>query len=226
MIAEPPATAPATRSFGSGIVLVAMNLIPLFGAVFAGWSTFAIVVLYWIENLIIGAVNVLRMATCRAPAGAGTDSTTSPGQAGAKAFLIPFFVLHYGIFCVVHGVFVFVLLGGRSGAMEFGDWSEALWGIFVQGGGWFILGVAASHLYSFYRNYLQGGEYRRVTLPELMEAPYPRVMVLHIAIVLGAFFVITLGSPLPLLVIFIAGKTLLDWRLHRREHRKWAAPGA
>jgi len=34
--------------------LVLVNVIPLFGVVFFGWSLFEVVVLYWVENLIIG----------------------------------------------------------------------------------------------------------------------------------------------------------------------------
>jgi len=32
--------------------------------VFLGWDTFSIVALYWTENVIIGAINVLKMITC------------------------------------------------------------------------------------------------------------------------------------------------------------------
>jgi hypothetical protein len=41
--------------------LTVANLVPLFGVVFLGWDAAAIVLLYWIENLIIGLFNVLRM---------------------------------------------------------------------------------------------------------------------------------------------------------------------
>ena len=41
--------------------LTVANLLPLIGVVFLGWDAAAIVLLYWIENLIIGLFNVLRM---------------------------------------------------------------------------------------------------------------------------------------------------------------------
>ena len=43
------------------LALIAANLAPLFGVLFFGWDAAAIVLLYWIENLIIGAYNVLMM---------------------------------------------------------------------------------------------------------------------------------------------------------------------
>ena len=48
----------------SVLVLVTANVIPLLGVLFLGWSTFAIVVIYWSENVIIGAINVLKMIVC------------------------------------------------------------------------------------------------------------------------------------------------------------------
>jgi hypothetical protein len=44
--------------------LILVNTIPMFGAMFWGWSLLEIVALYWFENLIIGAINVLKMITC------------------------------------------------------------------------------------------------------------------------------------------------------------------
>jgi hypothetical protein len=62
------------RQYCSGIVLVVMNLIPLVGVVFFGWSAFNIIFLYWSENVIIGFFNVLKMLT----AGAIGDPRVQP----------------------------------------------------------------------------------------------------------------------------------------------------
>src|SRR5882724_7957891 len=45
----------------SAYALIAANALPLFGVLFLGWDTFSIVALYWTENVIIGAINVLKM---------------------------------------------------------------------------------------------------------------------------------------------------------------------
>ena len=44
------------------LFLIAVNLIPLFGVLFFGWSLFSIMFLYWIENGIIGFFNILKIA--------------------------------------------------------------------------------------------------------------------------------------------------------------------
>lgn len=88
------------------------------------------------------------------------------------------------------------------------------------GGFWAVLGLLVSHLFSFAVNYLGKGEFRRTAAPILMIAPYARIMVLHIAILAGAFAVVILGSPVYLLVILIVGKIMLDLKFHNRAHKK------
>jgi hypothetical protein len=226
----------------SAVALALANLVPLLGVVFAGWSLLEVVALYWLENLIIGAINVLQMATV-APAPEYVSShvqdderarsgpvkppdphSAIPGAAHhlAKLFLIPFFVVHYGMFCLVHGVFVFVLLGGEQqidfGAGPFAGLHERV-GTMLSGWLWIaIVGLIASHLYSYFYHFLYRGEFRRTNVAMLMMAPYGRIVVLHVAILFGAFAAQLLGQPMFLLLLLIIGKTILDWRLHQRQH--------
>ena len=87
------------------LALIAANLAPLFGVLFFGWDAAAIVLLYWIENLIIGAYNVLMMILVK---------VKSQSEQFKKLFIIPFFCVHFGGFCAVHGFFLlaFFKLGG------------------------------------------------------------------------------------------------------------------
>ena len=62
----------------------------------------------------------------------------------------------------------------------------------------------------------------------LMMQPYGRIIVLHIAIIGGAFAIMLLGSPVFLLLILIGGKIWLDVKMHlleRRKNAERAAPG-
>ena len=52
----------ASMRWLSAAVLVAVNLVPLVGVAFWGWSLMLILVLYWIESGIVGAINVLKIA--------------------------------------------------------------------------------------------------------------------------------------------------------------------
>ena len=101
-----------TSSVGAVVALVVANVIPLIGVLFFGWSVWTILIVYWLENGIVGAFNVMKIARAQ---GGDDDAATGwtingrPATSMAKAGLIPFFVMHYGLFWVVHGVFVFTL---------------------------------------------------------------------------------------------------------------------
>lgn len=195
-------------------LLVAANLVPVYGVLVLGWAVFPLVLLFWIENVIVGAFNILRML-CARPA---------KGEASAtKLFLIPFFTVHYGMFTFVHGVFVFVLFAG-DGPGGFGGPSDLTVGAWdaVTGShlGWPLLALVGSHLFSFISNYLLGGEFRRTSLQQLMLRPYGRIVVLHVAILIGGFFVHALGSPIWALFLLIGLKLAFDVRAHMRTHAK------
>lgn len=48
----------------SAVMLVGANLVPLAGVLFWGWGVLNVVALYWLENVLIGGINVLKMLTC------------------------------------------------------------------------------------------------------------------------------------------------------------------
>lgn len=234
----------------SVIVLVAANLVPLAGVLLWDWRVFEVVLLYWAENLCIGAINVLKMIVANPdlskvlgkfaevaergggcveeregfPVGniANSAETIEVVHHTAKLFLVPFFCVHYGIFCLVHGAFVVALLSGGgpfSGGGRIGQLSQEVFnGPFLLS----VLVLGGSHLVSFFLNFLGRGEYRKTTLPQLMARPYGRIVVLHLAILGGAFATVLLGTPVVLLLLLIGGKILLDLKMHLLERKKMA----
>lgn len=206
------AARPAWRS-PTAWVLIAANLVPLYGVLVLGWEVLPVMVLFWLENVVIGVFNVLRILLA------------SPGNAaawGQKLVLTPFFCVHYGLFTAVHGLFVFTLFGGEPyEALIDGLWAgDAARAVIAESALWPALAaLAASHLFSFLFNYLGSGEYRAANPALLMFAPYGRVVVLHITIILGGFLAQALQSPLWALLLLIAFKVALDLRAHVREHQ-------
>ena len=51
----------SARRLGAVVALVVANLIPLLGVLFLGWSVWNILIIYWLENGIVGFINVLKM---------------------------------------------------------------------------------------------------------------------------------------------------------------------
>lgn len=213
----------------SAAVLVAVNIVPLVGVAFWGWSLMLILVLYWIESGIVGLINVFKIARARGHSSLGVGGSRVTARmsgiaAGmARGAIIGFFIFHYGMFWVVHGVFVFLLPlfagvstlepgASASGAMDFGP-------LPLEGVALSALGLAVSHGISFFVNYIGRGEYLHVSPEQQMMSVYGRVFVLHITILGGAFVVGFFGTPFAALVLLVALKTMIDLFFHLREHR-------
>ncbi len=200
---------PTLRLSPSALALVAANLVPLAGVLFLGWTVFATLLLFWVENVIVGAFNVLRMLVAQPQIGA---------MWAAKLFMIPFFTFHYGMFVTVHGVFVLTLFGGGFAGRGLPTAATFAHAVQVAGIAPAAWGLALSHGVSFAFNYIGTGEYKSALVPALMFRPYGRVMVLHIVILGGGFLVTLLGSPLIPLALLVVLKTGLDLFGHLREH--------
>jgi hypothetical protein len=213
------------------IVLVVANLLPIYGVLFFGWDAFSIVLLYWAENLIIGFYNILKMAFAK---------VNNPIENLGKLFTIPFFIIHYGGFVAVHGMFIFFLFGKDKGNTMFPighAWPCFL--IFVQllfnvirhywttipnDMKYAIGSLFLSHGVSFVHNYILAGEYKTSISKDLMSQPYSRIFVMHIAILAGAFLTAMIGSPIGVLIVLIVLKTIIDVKFHLRQHKAISSP--
>jgi hypothetical protein len=206
-----PERSPARDLPLSALVLIGANLIPLVGVVGFHWTIYSILLLYWAENVVIGGLNIVRMALAQ---------PESLAVNASKLFTIPFFAVHYGMFTFVHGIFVVTWFGpgvrGMSPAALLAAVREA-------GVGFGILAIAASHLFSLAHNYLASGEFRRALPYQLMFQPYARVMVLHVTILVGGFLAQVMGAPLVTLVVLVGLKIAIDLYAHLAERRKLGA---
>lgn len=220
----------------SGKLLVAVNLGLLLAVIHFDWSVFDVIFLYWAENLVIGVINVLKMATANPDPFQGVkDRFGQPFQVdrrmrlmhtiggwAMKLFLIPFFIVHYGGFCAGHGFFIFALFDGST---ELGDdpWT-AIPALFAGALGLSLAVLAISHLFSFFVNYLGGGEYRRTSPMELMMRPYGRIVALHVTIIIGGMAAMAFGNHVFMLVVLVVLKTFVDLAMHGRERKKYLDP--
>lgn len=204
------------------ITLIVANLIPLIGVLLWGWSAGALVTLYWAENLIVGGVTLLKMF--------------HKGSVNALPRMA-FFLIHYGFFCIGHAVLLANLVeshpmktGGGFGDELVGtasagavDLIEPVVTIFSNASEYWMWGFSAllvSHVVSLFMNYFGRQEYLVENLKTLMGAPYKRIMITHVVVLVGAIVTEKLGSPIYILMALVALKTVVDVFLHIREHQQ------
>jgi hypothetical protein len=189
-------------AYWPAIVAIAINLVPIAGVLFWGWSAFALVFLYWLENLVIGVRTLASIIANAAMSGA---------KGAGALFYGPFFIVHYGMFCFVHGTFVVALFGiGVAGDSPFDLFNTAR-ALFVQEPN-LAAGFASIVFWQVlqFGRFLIGGEAGRVEAQALMFAPYPRIVILHLAIIFGGFLLQILNEPIAGLLVLALLKTAFD----------------
>lgn len=198
-----------------------VDLLPLIAVFAFGWGATPLVALYWLENLVIGVVAICRMIA--------TGVSRGP-EVFALPLIVPFFLFHYGLFCLGHGVFIRAFASDLGGAGPAGPDPFGLIGWALGSGplmAWFISAIIAFNAVVFIREVHDRRVFRESSVMDEMFAPYGRIVTLHIAILLGAALTIGLGEPLlgVLLLILIRvvfGVVLTVLGRRRRE----AAAGA
>lgn len=217
------------------LALVGANLLPLAGVLFGGWTVWEVLVVYWIESGIVGLFSVPRILLASGSSDDSGLSLTINGRPvdvsgpenpvdGLRVYpenvpIAGFFCLHYGIFWVVHGVFVLSFpLFATGGVGGLGGLLGTLSAVALA-----VVGLVVSHGVSLVTNYVGREEYRHTSAGERMSAPYGRVVALHVTIIAGGFLVGSLGNPLPALVLLVVLKVAIDVVAHLREHRRASA---
>ncbi|MFK8028184.1 MAG: DUF6498-containing protein [Gammaproteobacteria bacterium] len=188
----------------SSIALIIGNLVPIVGVLFFEWQLFWLVLLFWLENLVIGVFNIFKMLTC-----AGSESFTQ------RIFMTIFFSVHYGMFCFGHGTFVVDLFGGELDSIP-----AALALIVENGLQLALIALVISHGFSFVQNFLIRGESKQSSISEVMFSPYKRIIVLHVFIIFGALTLQTFGETQIGLVVLAVVKIIADLLAHKIEHKR------
>ncbi|MEQ9315666.1 MAG: DUF6498-containing protein [Henriciella sp.] len=195
--------------------ILAVDLFPIYALYQFGWDAGALVFLYWLENVVIGAITLLRMGA----------SSVSNGIAGSVAMLFigPFFIFHYGMFCFVHGLFLVGFKEMGEGA-AFDMFSP--FGVFDYALGTgahmpvFIGAIFALQLALFLIDFLGRGQWRESDVVTEMGKPYGRIIVLHVGLFVGFAAMIALGQPF----IGVLGLILLRalWGVYQTVRRHMA----
>ena len=214
------------KGFVSLLLLVAANSLPVIGVIFFNWHPIVLLIIYWAESAIIGLFNLVMMFI----SGIIEKNVFSPSGAGLAAIFCPFFLFHYGIFMLVHGVFIAVMyMIVTTGSLSASGESEfelltvikiffpAEWSIrgFLESELSAVAALFINHLAAFYMNFIRTGDYNYTTPPDYMLRPYKRIIVMHITILMGFFTIFISGlRGAGVVIIWVVLKVLADLKMN------------
>jgi hypothetical protein len=191
----------------SAFVLILVNLIPIFGMILFKWNPYDIIILYWLENIVIGIYNLVRILTAK---GIVPKSEGKLSPFFSNIFISLFFSFHYGIFTFVQGIFIYQLIMDKSTFVINHNYT----GLIA-----FFVALMISHGYSLFRNYFRQKEYLENNPLYYLMKPYGRIFVMQFTIILG--FMLSTVLPQGFIIIFILAKILIDLKFHIDSHLVW-----
>ena len=194
--------------------LIAANLLALAIAYGTKMSARDLMLVYWIQSVIIGVANVIRILKLHSFDTAGFRMNDKPVMetTQSKFAVAGFFAMHYGFFHLIYFVFL-TTPSHHKGAVHLS--SPVLY---------VLLGLvfAVTHFFSLRHN-LESDAVGRPNIGTLMMMPYLRVVPMHIAIIFGLGLL--QGGP-GAVVLFGVLKTVFDALMHVAQHHFYAKPAA
>lgn len=190
--------------------LIAGNVFSIIMAAIQGWDIGQIIWVYWMQSVIIGIINYIRIRSLKEFSTKGlkiNGKSVEPTVQTRNSTAI-FFMIHYGMFHLFYALFLSVgLLQSPIDMSEFP----------------FILLCAicflGSHGYSFAHNVKRDFKQKKPNIGTIMFYPYLRIIPMHIAIICGA----SMGVGWTL-YLFLVLKTLADAGMHMVEHHLFQKP--
>jgi hypothetical protein len=195
------------------LMALLVNAVPVYGISKLGWSVPTVLVLYWVENLVMALLMMLRIVLHRRwtrKRGHWREQTDLKMEVNGKPVVAKTFLTGYAgfalLFTLAHGIFVFGICAIL--AQNYPDRPE--WHLsfaqLKQGGVWIVGFLLADLLVDLPR--LRTGSF--AWLKQTVEARQGRVLVLHLAIIFGMWIMFVTESPFAVIYMLIALKTLFD----------------
>lgn len=185
------------------IFVILINLIPLCGVALLGWDAGQILFFYWFENVIIGLITLPKVFAARNY----VRDESSPNKNYAVGMGC-FFMIHYGGFCLVHGIFTLILAArfitddpAMEGVVEPPFNATFLWGLAC---------LLSLHVLALVRDWWLPRAWRIASPTLEMFRPYGRIFVLHITVMGGAWAMHEYSAPEWTILILCLGKAVLE----------------
>ncbi len=187
----------------TAILLVIANIVPVINLLVKGEPVGSILVVYWIQMMIIGFWNIIKLIVV--------------GRRAAFLY-VPIFILMYlaivNMFGIIAGGLLDNQMQGTAWHEEFSPWNYWLPALMFF----------ATHGLSFYQNFLGRREYEKITWEAQIGQPLLRAMPMWVAAIIGGFIGGFFNTAAVAVLCVLPVKLSLDLLGHFAEHGMLAMP--
>lgn len=166
-------------------------------------SPMSILFAYFLETIIIGIFNALKMLWC-----------ILYGKSKSSEFsIILFFLVHYGFFVAIQSIFGFALFGikGNDIIKEPFNIIENYTAILnLEDIKYALPAIIFTHLGKFIADYIKNEKYKKFTPKELMFKPYIRIFVQQFVVIISFFFIVLGEAGVIAAILLILFRFVID----------------
>jgi uncharacterized protein DUF6498 len=206
------ASAPRPSKLPAVLLALLVNAVPLVGVLYFDWSAINVLVLYWFENLLIAVCTCVRLVLHRRwtrKRGYWRHSNRlgiKVGDKPAEMGLIGEYAIAAFVFTFGHGIFV----GGIVLIMYQNYSDQPLWQVSLPQVSQGALAIAAMLGIELVVDLtrIRGASF--AAMREYAAGRMSRIFVLHLAIIFGMMAMAMSNSPMGVLYVLIALKTVAD----------------
>lgn len=185
------------RNDSSAVMLVIANVYPVIDMLWKGEPIGSILVIYWMQMMIIGFWNCLRLVVV---------------ARWWAVLIVPMFVL---IYLSIVNIFGFIAGGLLDDQMRGTEWVEnfSLWNYWLP-----ALFFFATHGLSFWENFIGDREYEKIGWEDQVGKPFLRAMPMWVAALAGGFIGGFFNTAAVAALFVLPVKTAFDLIGHFVEH--------
>lgn len=189
------------------------NILLIFLAILLEWEVADLMFMFWIENIVLGFYGILKITFFKGPKGQKEIEINKHTVVISKVkyILVPFFIIHFGFFCFIHGSFIEVFFGNGfvPEARQLMTWDN-VWNLKYG-----ILAIFINYGVSFIFSYLKKEEFRTASFVGLLIDPYRRIVIVQLMLMASGIIFILCLSKVPAIIFilfFFIVKLALDLR--------------
>lgn len=209
-------------------IIVLINLIPVWGVLFQEWSAYNILFVFWLQTLVIGIVNILKIIIYY-------KKSSKNIFWALLFFLVPFIIimpfLYFFVYFFLNSDIISIFVSPDK-SLVVNDYKIFSDFISIFKNNMSVLSILfVDEIYRFFMVFIGEKEYQeRQDLSDSVSSndrvndptfePFGRVIVLGILTVIGFLPTLATDSTLPALILLVLGKIIFDIQVEKHHFEK------